>query len=143
MEVKMMVSAFWSDLAADLEDPEFLRDYVRESVRIATVDSIINALDDARISEGMSKAELARAIGAEPAVVRRLFAAGNSTPNPTLGTLVDLAAAVGLRIRVEPLPDEERQAVTEPLRTGRVAEASIKRLAQLRQTPGRGAVRPA
>jgi transcriptional regulator with XRE-family HTH domain len=137
-----MVSAFWSDLAADLKDPEFLRVYVRESVRIATVGAIINALDDARISEGMSKAELARAIGAEPAAVRRLFAAGNATPNPTLGTLVDLAAALGLRIRVEPLPDEERQAFTEPLRTGCVVEADIKQLVQLRQTPGHGAVRP-
>ncbi|MDX6427848.1 MAG: hypothetical protein QOE54_214 [Streptosporangiaceae bacterium] len=137
-----MVSAFWSDLAADLKDPEFLRVYVRESVRIATVGAIINALDDARISEGMSKAELARAIGAEPAAVRRLFAAGNATQNPTLGTLVDLAAALGLRIRVEPLPDEERQAVTEPLRTGCVVEADIKQLVQLRQTPGHGAVRP-
>ncbi|MDB4873052.1 MAG: family transcriptional regulator [Gemmatimonadales bacterium] len=136
-----MVSPFWSDLAADLEDPEFLREYVRESVRIATVDAIINALDDVRMSEGMSKAQLARAIGAEPAVVRRLFAAGNATPNPTLGTLVDLAAALGLRIRVEALPEEDRQAVTEPLHTGRVVEAGIKRLAQLRQTPARGAVR--
>jgi transcriptional regulator with XRE-family HTH domain len=139
----MMVSAFWSDLASDLEDPEFLREYVCESVRIATVDAIINALDDARISEGMSKAELARAIGAEPAVVRRLFAAGNATPNPTLGTLVDLAAALGLRIRVEPLPEEDRQAVTEPLRTGCVDDADVKHLVQFRQAPGRGAVRPA
>jgi DNA-binding phage protein len=134
----MMGSMFWDDLASDLEDPEFLREYVRESVRVATVDAIINAMDDARVAEGMSKAELARVIGAEPAVVRRLFAAGNATPNPTLGTLVDLAAALGLRIRVEPLPDEELRAVTEPLRTGRVAEADIEQLIRLRQPLGRG-----
>jgi transcriptional regulator with XRE-family HTH domain len=85
-----------------------MREYVRESVRIATVDAIMNALDDARLAEGLSKAALARAIGAEPAVVRRLFAAGNASPNPTLGTLVDVAAALGLRIRLEPLPEEER-----------------------------------
>jgi hypothetical protein len=58
-------SVFWSDLAADLEDPEFLREYVRESVRVGTVDPIINALDDARISAGTPEAELDRAIGAD------------------------------------------------------------------------------
>jgi hypothetical protein len=50
--------------------------WCRVEVRIATVDTIMNALDDARHAEGLSKAELARAIGAEPAAVRRLFAAG-------------------------------------------------------------------
>jgi hypothetical protein len=34
---------------------------------------------------------------------------------PTLGTLVDVAAALGLRVKVEPLPAEERHVVTEPL----------------------------
>jgi transcriptional regulator with XRE-family HTH domain len=138
-----MTSQFWEDLAADLEDPDFLREYVRESVRIATVDTIMNALDDARLAEGLSKADLARAIGAEPAAVRRLFAAGNSSPNPTLGTLVDVAAALGLRIRLEPLPDEEREMVTEPLRTGKVAKTAIKRLAALRHSSEHGSARPA
>ncbi|GAA4624562.1 hypothetical protein GCM10023196_025200 [Actinoallomurus vinaceus] len=127
-----MTSLFWKDLATDLEDPEFLREYVRESVRIATVDAIMNALDQARLAEGLSKAEVARAIGAEPAVVRRLFAAGNTNPNPTLGTLVDVAAALGLRIKVEPLPDEEREAVTDPLRSGSVSPAAIERLVAFR-----------
>jgi transcriptional regulator with XRE-family HTH domain len=138
-----MTSQFWKDLADDLEDPDFLREYVRESVRIATVDTIMNVLDDARLAEGLSKAELARAIGAEPAAVRRLFAAGNSSPNPTLGTLVDVAAALGLRIGLEPLPDDERQAVTEPLRTGKVAKGAIERLAALRRSSEQGSARPA
>jgi DNA-binding phage protein len=138
-----MTSLFWEDLAADLEDPEFLRAYVRESIRIATVDAIMNALDDARLAEGLSKADLARAIGAEPAVIRRLFAAGNLTPNPTLGTLVDVAAALGLRIRLEPLPEEERRAVTEPLRTGRITKNVIERLASLRRSSGTGSAQPA
>jgi transcriptional regulator with XRE-family HTH domain len=138
-----MTSQFWKDLADDLEDPEFLREYVRESVRIATVDTIMNVLDDARLAEGLSKAELARAIGAEPAAVRRLFAAGNSSPNPTLGTLVDVAAALGLRIGLEPLPDDERQAVTEPLRTGKVAKGAIERLAALRRSSEQESARPA
>jgi DNA-binding phage protein len=138
-----MTSLFWKDLATDLEDPEFLREYVRESVRIATVDAIMNALDDARVAEGLSKAELARVIGAEPAVVRRLFAAGNTNPNPTLGTLVDVAAALGLQVKIEPLPDEERRAVTEQLRSGTVTKAAIERLIALRQSSPRGSTQPA
>lgn len=113
--------AFWEDLARDLEDPEFLREFVIESVRIRTIDDVVNALDDARAAAGLSKAELARAIQVEPATIRRLFAAGK--PNPTLGTLAEVAAALGMRLTLEPLPDEERRQVTEPLLTGRTADA--------------------
>jgi transcriptional regulator with XRE-family HTH domain len=119
-------SAFWDDLAQDLADPEFLREYVVESVRIATVDRIVNALDDARGAAGLSKAELARAIAVEPATVRRLFSSDKS--NPTLGTLAEVAAALGLRITVEPLPEDEHHQITEPLLEGRTAD--IHELAQ-------------
>ncbi|HET8662147.1 MAG TPA: helix-turn-helix transcriptional regulator [Micromonosporaceae bacterium] len=132
-----MDSVFWSDLAHDLEDPEFLREYITESVRIATIDAIINALDEARVSAGMSKAEVARAVGAEPATIRRLFSSGNV--NPTLGTLAEVAAALGLRISIEPLPTVEREAVTEPLRTGRPAKSTKERVAQMRRAGGRSA----
>lgn len=113
-------SAFWSDLARDLEDPEFLREYVVESVRIATIDEVVNALDDARQAAGLSKAELARAIQVEPATIRRLFASHRS--NPTLGTLAEVAAALGMRITIQPLEDNERTTVTEPLLAGRTAD---------------------
>lgn len=109
-------STFWEDLARDLEDPQFLREYVVESVRIATIDRLVNALDEARESTGMSKAALARAIGGEPAVVRRLFSAGHV--NPTLGTLAEVAAALGMRITLEPLPESERTQVTASLVNG-------------------------
>ena len=112
--------AFWEDLARDLEDPEFLREYVVESMRIATIDAVVNALDEAREAAGLSKAELARAIQVEPATIRRLFA--SNTPNPTLGTLAEVAAALGMRVTLEPLPDEERAQVTEPLLEGRTAD---------------------
>lgn len=112
--------AFWEDLARDLGDPEFLREYVVESMRIATIDAVVNALDEAREAAGLSKAELARAIQVEPATIRRLFA--SNTPNPTLGTLAEVAAALGMRVTLEPLPDEERAQVTEPLLEGRTAD---------------------
>ena len=59
-------SVFWDDLASDLQDPEFLREYVAESIRIATIDRIVNELDAARTAAGLTKADLARAISSEP-----------------------------------------------------------------------------
>ena len=112
--------ALWDDLAGDMEDPEFLREYVMESVRISTIDQVVNALNDAREAAGLSKAALARAISAEPAAMRRLFSAGQV--NPTLGTLAEVAAALGMRITVEPLPVAERKQVTTPLFEGRTAD---------------------
>jgi DNA-binding phage protein len=126
-------SEFWDDLAQDLEDPEFLREYVRESVRIATIDQLVNALDEAREVAGLSKAGLARAISAEPAVIRRLFSAGHV--NPTLGTLAEVAAVLGMRVTLEPLPPAERKQVTKPLLEGRSADtrALAKHVGGMRQ----------
>lgn len=112
--------AFWDDLARDLEDPEFLREYIVESMRIATIDAVVNAIDDAREAAGLSKAELARAIRKEPATIRRLLSSDNS--NPTLGTLAEVAAALGLRITVEPIPKAERGQITDPLLKGRTSD---------------------
>lgn len=113
-------SAFWDDLAMDLKDPEFLRDYVVESMRIATIDRLVNELDEAREAAGLTKAELARAIGAEPASIRRVFASGHS--NPTLGTLAEVASALGMQVTLTPLPAAERRKVTQSLLQGRVAD---------------------
>ena len=109
-------STFWDDLVEDLKDPEFLRAYVVESLRIETVDRLVNDLDTAREAGGLSKADLARAISAEPAVIRRLLSPGRR--NPTVGTLAEVAAALGLRLTLEPLSQQERTQVTEPLLTG-------------------------
>lgn len=114
-------NSFWRDLAEDLKDPEFLREYVATSIQISTVDRILNELEDAREASGLSKAELARAISANPASVRRLFSASDA--NPTLGTLARVAAALGLRITVAPLSDDDLSTVTEPLRTGLATDA--------------------
>lgn len=114
-------SAFWDDLAKDLEDPEFLREYVSESIRIATIDRVVNDLSAALTVTGMSKADLARAINTEPATIRRLFS--SSSRNPTLGTLAEVAAALGMKVTLEPLKRDERRMVTEPLLKGSSADA--------------------
>jgi len=128
---------FWRDLARDLQDPEFLRDYVVESLRIATVDRIVNALDEAREAAGLSKAELARAIGSQPQVIRRLFT--SHAASPTLGTLAEVAGALGMRVPLTPMDESERKDVTEPLLEGRTAdpERLAKHLAEMRQPRSR------
>src|SRR5580693_9455653 len=125
-------SVFWDDLASDLEDPEFVREYVAESVRIATIDRIVNQLDTDRAAAGLTKAGLARAISSEPATVRRLFS--SSHVNPTLGTLAEVAAALGMRVVLEPLGATDREQITRPLLEGGTTDprALAARTAELR-----------
>jgi len=66
--------------------------------RIATVDGVMRALDDRRVTLGLSKAELARQAGMRPEVVRRLLGAGPA--NPTLSTVVALAEALMLEVEI-------------------------------------------
>jgi len=106
-------SLFWDDLAKDLKDPQVKADFVRQSLRIQAIDDVVNALDEARRQQGVSKAALARAIDAEPAVIRRMFTAHG---NPTLGRLADVAAALGLKVSLTPLPAAIANAVTSALR---------------------------
>lgn len=106
-------NVFWDNLAKETEDPEYLRQILLESIRISTIDSVVNQLEEARIAGGLSKADVARKLGSEPANVRRFF--GSGTNNPTLSTLAEVAAALGMRVVLEPLPDTERQQVTQAL----------------------------
>jgi transcriptional regulator with XRE-family HTH domain len=55
----------------------------------------VRQLDDAREEQGLSKAELARRTG-RAEFLRRLFTA--QTPNPTLETVVEVAAALDLEL---------------------------------------------
>jgi len=128
-------SVFWDDLARDLQDPEFLREYVAESIRIATIDRIVNELDEARATAGLTKAGLARAISCEPATVRRLFSSGHV--NPTLGTLAEVAAALGMRVVLEPLDAGDREQITRPLLEGSTGDprALAERTGELRRRP--------
>jgi transcriptional regulator with XRE-family HTH domain len=132
-------SVFWDDLAQDLKDPQFLREYVAQSIRIATIDRIVNELDGMREAAGLSKAELARAISSEPATVRRLFSAGHV--NPTLGTLAEVAAALGMRVVLEPLDTDDRRRITGPLLEGTTDDPGVlaRRLEAMRGTAGAGA----
>ena len=65
------------------------------------------------MNDPLTKAELARAMSSEPATVRRLFS--SSHVNPTVGTLAEVAAALGMRVILEPLGASDRQQITRPL----------------------------
>jgi ribosome-binding protein aMBF1 (putative translation factor) len=85
-------------LAKRLEDPAFSAEYDRARAEIAQVDEIIQSLDSLRAELGISKAALARAIGKDPATVRRLF---TSEINPGLQMVASLAQALGASLEVK------------------------------------------
>jgi transcriptional regulator with XRE-family HTH domain len=114
---------FWDDLQKELEDPEFLREYIIESVRVSAIDNLINQLNDARDDAGLTKADLARAVNMKPAVVRRMLSSKNA--NPTLGTLAEIAAALGLAVSLTPLSDSDAALITTPLLTGESSSLAL------------------
>jgi DNA-binding phage protein len=111
----IMTGAFWDDVSNDVKDPEFARAYASEAIRIRTIDSLVNALNDAAEAEGVTRAEIARAAGMQAAAVRRLLTA--NTVNPTVSTLVEVAATLGYRVTLEKMTTSERREITEPMRT--------------------------
>ena len=86
-------------VAERMQDPEFRAEYERTRQELAQVNEIMRELDALRINAGLSKAQLARAIGRNDAVVRRLFTAD---VNPELRTIAALAAALDARIQIVP-----------------------------------------
>ena len=55
-----------SSLARDLEDPDFLREFGAESMRIATIDEVVTAVDDISGETGdRDSVSLARSVRSE------------------------------------------------------------------------------
>lgn len=61
---------------------------------------VVSQLDAARLDRHMTKAALAGAAGMVPSAVRRLLS--THLTNPTVGTVAELAAAVGLELSLVP-----------------------------------------
>lgn len=68
--------------------------------RSAAVSTVVSQLDAARLDRHMTKAALAEAAGMVPSAVRRLLS--TQTTNPTVGTVAELAAVVGLELSLVP-----------------------------------------
>jgi DNA-binding phage protein len=90
-------NAYERFLADQLADPEFRVEFERERHEIETIDAIVNALDGLRDERGLTKADLARQIGKNPASVRRLLTASG---NPELRTVVAMANALDADIKI-------------------------------------------
>lgn len=97
------------------EDSEFRAEFERQRREIAQIDAVVRQLDELREDAGMSKAELARAIGKEPSSIRRLFTAN---VNPELKTVAAVADVLGARVEV---------VVAKPSRTKRAGKKSAPR----------------
>jgi transcriptional regulator with XRE-family HTH domain len=120
--------------AEQMRDPEYRRAYKAARARIARTDALVRSLDEERVARGMTKAELARAAGVQPEIVRRLFTM--DAPNPTASTLLALADALGLEVIARP----KSQARNAPARkraaaTSKRAQPSAKTGKQQRRVP--------
>ncbi len=89
-----------------LSDSAFRGEYEIARAEIAATDSLIRALEGARASRGLAKAELARRISATPEIVRRLLTDARGTP--TVSTVFKVAAA--LDCHLELVPNSGRRA---------------------------------
>lgn len=88
--------------------PEFATVYKTARADTDAIDALVRAIDAARESEGLSKAELANRADMRPEQVRRLFTARAS--NPTVATLVKLAGALNCRVEVTPISGRRSKA---------------------------------
>lgn len=98
---------------AQMKDAGFAAEHRKAKREIDAVDRIVRRLDAARLELGMSKAELARRISAKPEIVRRLFT--DEGANPTMATVVKLAAALDLKVELVPATPK---GLTKDKRTG-------------------------
>ncbi len=108
-------SVFWEDLDKQLEDREFRRHFILERNRIQTVDRMMNLIIEALGESGLTRADIARAIGTHSSAVRRLLNQRPGPVNPTLQTLSDVAAVLGFQIELVPMKPQTRHEVTELL----------------------------
>ncbi len=83
-----------------MKDPAFASAYTAARAVVDSADALIRALDEARLLVGVSKADLARQLGARPEIVRRLFTAKDS--NPTVTTVLKLVDALGFHLELVP-----------------------------------------
>jgi DNA-binding XRE family transcriptional regulator len=78
-------------------DAEFRAEFEGSRREISQIDAVVRRLDELREEAGMSKAELARAVGKAPSSIRRLFTAD---VNPELKTVAAIADVLGARVQV-------------------------------------------
>jgi ribosome-binding protein aMBF1 (putative translation factor) len=96
-----------------LADPERRREYDLAVAEVEQMNNVVRDLDVLRVELGLSKAQLARDIERNDAVVRRFFTAD---VNPELRMVAQVAARLGARIAiiredVEPMLETESAGI--------------------------------
>lgn len=100
MATKILDTSYYDRRRRDwLADEDARREYERARREIELIDTLIRSLDALRESAGMSKAELARRVGRNPASIRRLFTA--EQVRPELPLIVSIADALNARIEIK------------------------------------------
>ena len=84
---------------ASLVPPDEKADFDQRVKALLARNQMLEAIDKARVQEGMTKSELAVCAGLNSSSVRRMFTVESS--NPTLETAFRLFAALGIKLRAE------------------------------------------
>lgn len=118
---------FEAQLRRDLQDP----DYLQEWLILCFSEQILAVLAE----EGLSRTDLAERLGVSRQYVTKLI---NRTPNLTLHSLAEIAAALGrqVTVRLEPLPVSQ-VAVEVPEAEARRGEKPVSLAAPRAATPRR------
>ncbi len=86
-------------LAASIAEAEDREEVERHLARVKTSAEVVRSLNAARQKRGIALAKVAKAMGTKPSAISRLL--GGDEVNPTLGTLVDISRALGVRMKID------------------------------------------
>jgi DNA-binding XRE family transcriptional regulator len=100
---KLLDTSYYDQRRRDwLADEGTRAEYERARQEIEQIDAVIRSLDELRVDAGISKAELARRVGRNPASIRRLFTAEQARPE--LPLIISIANALDASIQVRRRP---------------------------------------
>ncbi len=106
-----------------LKDPAFRAEYEKARAEITATDAVIRALESARATSGISKAELSRRMGVKPEIVRRLLT--DEGGNPTVATILRVATTLGYHLEL--VPNDRRRAAKPSEAARRVSRPTAAR----------------
>ena len=86
--------------ARKLADPAVQERYERTRRTVAAIRETLMRVDHERAQAGLTKADLARRVGTNPATMRRLLSSGQR--NPTLKTVLEVCDVLGMKVTVAP-----------------------------------------
>lgn len=108
----MGINQAW--VARQEESDESRRFHEKDRLSLWTMEALAGLMQD----KGFTRADVARKIGSSRSYVTQLF---SGSKNPTLGTIADLAWALGYRARVSFEPLRSGDFMSIPVKSAKVA----------------------